>query len=316
MYDEPSPDSILENMPCGYLSFTDDRLIVRANLTLRNMLGQDSSDLSGKSVETVLTLGSRIFFQTHIFPLLKISGHADEIYLSLQGKTGAELPVLANATRTPRSFGFVNEFVIMAMTRRSQYEDQILFAKRRIEDLNRVKEAAMAELEAVNLTLEQQQHVLQSQFSELSSHRDKLEYQALQRAADLTLAIEDLEGFTYAVAHNFRAPLRAIVSASRILLDETPEQLGVVQRSLLERQEYNSLKLSALIDDLLQFARLRRKTLTRTELNVTTLASEVVAELAGQKTNFIIQSDLVCRADSALLRIVLACRRKHPSGDG
>lgn len=86
-----------DTAPCGLLSFSDDGTIVLANLALAAMVGEDRDSLLGRNLEKILTVGARIFYQTHFFPLLKLHGTAEEIYLTLRSKEGGEVPVLVNA---------------------------------------------------------------------------------------------------------------------------------------------------------------------------------------------------------------------------
>lgn len=58
-------DETLNNAPCGFLSFADDGTIREINATLRTMLGYDAADVRGRSIESLLSPGSRIFYQTH-----------------------------------------------------------------------------------------------------------------------------------------------------------------------------------------------------------------------------------------------------------
>ena len=64
-------DEILNNAPCGFLSFTDDGLIVLANVTLAKLLGYETDSLRGKKFEIILPIASRIFYQTHLLYFLK-----------------------------------------------------------------------------------------------------------------------------------------------------------------------------------------------------------------------------------------------------
>jgi sigma-B regulation protein RsbU (phosphoserine phosphatase) len=92
-------DPILDTMPGGFLSFADDGRIIAANQTLLELVGLTKQDIAGQHLEKILTVASRIFHQTHFFPLLKMSGRADEIYLSLSSASGEEVPVLVNGVR-------------------------------------------------------------------------------------------------------------------------------------------------------------------------------------------------------------------------
>ncbi len=126
--------------PCGLLSFTDDGSIEVVNDTLLEMLGYARGELSGGHVETLLTLASRIFCQTHLFPLLRMQGKATEIHLALRSKSGEDVPVLVNAVRAEREGAFVNHCALMLVRERNKYEDELLKAKRAAEDALRSNE--------------------------------------------------------------------------------------------------------------------------------------------------------------------------------
>ncbi|HKR00241.1 MAG TPA: ATP-binding protein [Pyrinomonadaceae bacterium] len=137
-------DELLNTAPCGFLSFADDGVIWMVNATLLDSLGYDQNELLGRHVESILPVASRIFYQTHFFPLLKLHGKAEEIYLSLRAKDGAEVPVLVNAVRRTREGTVVNDCVMMQMRQRNQYEDEILQAKKLAEEATRAKDEFLA----------------------------------------------------------------------------------------------------------------------------------------------------------------------------
>ena len=130
-------DDVLNNAPCGFVSVADDGSLIVVNQTLQTLLGYTSADLSGKTIGAILTPGGRIFYQTHVFPLLKLQGKVEEIYLSLRSHSGDEVPVLTNAVRRERAGIWINDCVFMPMRQRSLYEDQILQAKRAAEEATR-----------------------------------------------------------------------------------------------------------------------------------------------------------------------------------
>src|SRR5918997_7037459 len=105
-------DDLLNRAPCGFLSFTDDGHVAQANATLLELLGYEEGELLGRHVESLLPVASRIFYQTHLFPLLRLHGRVEEVYFSLRSKYGAEVPVLANAARRERGGSVVNDCVL------------------------------------------------------------------------------------------------------------------------------------------------------------------------------------------------------------
>ncbi len=137
---------ILDTAPCGFLSFADDGTILQANATLLQWLGVEWKELKGRSIETLFSTGGRVFYQTHFFPLLKMRGQADEIYMSLRlpSDPPGELPVLANAHRREHEGEQVNDCVFLPMQRRNRYEDEILAARKVAQEADRAKDEFLA----------------------------------------------------------------------------------------------------------------------------------------------------------------------------
>ena len=127
-------DSLLDTAPCGFLSFGDDGKLLAANATLLEWLGYSFEEACDRHVETLMPVATRIFYQTHFFPLLKLTGKVAEVYLTLRTKTGEDLPVLTNALRREQDGHPVNDCVFMVVRQRSLYEDEILQAKRSAEE--------------------------------------------------------------------------------------------------------------------------------------------------------------------------------------
>lgn len=120
--------------------FGDDGKIVEANDTLLNLLGYERDELFRLHVEKIFSVAGRIFYQTHFFPLLKIKGSVEEIYLDLRTRSGETIPVLVNGARQERDGQTFNDCIFVAMRQRSQYEDEILRAKREAEAAVRAKD--------------------------------------------------------------------------------------------------------------------------------------------------------------------------------
>lgn len=139
-------DELLNNAPCGFLSLADDGRVLAVNATLLGWLGYEEGELSGRHFETLLPAGGRIFYQTHFFPLLKLHGRAEEVYLSLRTREGGDVPMLANAARRERDGSSVNDCVLVPMRQRRRFEDELLAAKREAEEANRLKDELIEEL--------------------------------------------------------------------------------------------------------------------------------------------------------------------------
>ncbi len=121
-----APDSILDTAPCGFISFTDDGTIRVVNATLLEMLGFERDAVVGHRFESILTVGARIFYQTHFFPLLKLRGHAEEIFMLMRAKSGEEVAALVNAVRRERDGEYVTDCILLRVLERQKYEDALL----------------------------------------------------------------------------------------------------------------------------------------------------------------------------------------------
>ncbi len=99
---------------------------------------------------------------------------------------------------------------------------------------------------------------------------------AEQKVMDIN---KELEAFTYSVSHDLRAPLRSIRGFSEVLKVEYGSALGEEGNRLLDIVMRNSSRMGHLIDDLLEFSRLGRKSLTYSNLNIQNMVEEVKNEL-------------------------------------
>ncbi len=101
----------------------------------------------------------------------------------------------------------------------------------------------------------------------------------VRHAAQLEAANKELESYSYSISHDLRAPLRAIDGFARILQEDQRDKLDDESRHQLEKISDNIGKMSAMIDDLLEFSRLGRSPVSRREIDMTALAREVVDEI-------------------------------------
>lgn len=153
---EPS----LETAPCGYLAFNDDGIIIAANTTLLAWLGRTPDTLIGQPVWDILSPGGHIFFLTHLLPLLKLTGQAEEISLLLQGPEGCALPALLHAARRERETGFVCEAVLLPARRRLDFEAELVRARRVAEQAVALRDKANAALKRSRASLRTRQAAL------------------------------------------------------------------------------------------------------------------------------------------------------------
>ncbi len=100
-----------------------------------------------------------------------------------------------------------------------------------------------------------------------------------ERGRQLHQANAELDGFTYSVSHDLRAPLRAIDGFARVLLEDHAPQLDTDGKRVTQIICKNTQKMGQLIDDLLNFARLGRQEMRATSLNMTAMVRRAAAEV-------------------------------------
>jgi sigma-B regulation protein RsbU (phosphoserine phosphatase) len=105
---EPRPEShpankaddledLFENAPCGYLAIGSDGRIVRANATIARWIGVDGRSLANTPFRDLLSVPSRILYETNVAPLLRLQGRFEDVALDLLTGESDKLVVLANA---------------------------------------------------------------------------------------------------------------------------------------------------------------------------------------------------------------------------
>ncbi len=132
---EPTIDELYEDAPCGHLSTLPDGTIIRANRTFLAWLGVPREAVVGTRFQALLTIGSRIYYETHYSPLLQMQGHVAEIALEMRVASGDARPVVASARQLRDAHGAAIEHrvALFDSTNRRRYERELLQARRAAE---------------------------------------------------------------------------------------------------------------------------------------------------------------------------------------
>jgi signal transduction histidine kinase len=110
----------------------------------------------------------------------------------------------------------------------------------------------------------------------------ELEQRVENRTRELDLANKELEAFSYSVSHDLRAPLRAVQGFCRFFLEDYGDGVPAEGRQLLDKVVTSATRMSVLIDDLLELARLARQPLERSAVDLDALVARVVEQLLAQ----------------------------------
>ena len=130
---EDSVEDLYEYAPCGYLSTLLDGTIAKINATLLGWLGLERAQVVGvRRFADLLTVGGRLYHETHFAPLLRMQGEINGVALELAAVDGRRLPVLVTSTLKTGTDGeplLIRTTVVDASERRA-YERELLAARR------------------------------------------------------------------------------------------------------------------------------------------------------------------------------------------
>ena len=145
------------------------------------------------------------------------------------------------------------------------------------------------------------------QTSELVDQNAVLEGIVTERKRELASTVAELEAFTYSVAHDLRAPLRAIQGFGHSLLEDHLHRFDGEALDYLQRIVKASERMSMLIDDLLKLSKVGRGEVERVPVDISSLAASICKSLGernpGRDVQLEIQPAIVVNGDARLLAI-------------
>ena len=256
-------EDLYENAPCGYLSLRPDGRIDRANRTLAGWTGYAPGDFLGMRLSDLLNMAGRIFFETHVAPLLRMQGFFDEFALDLLTKDGTRLPAIANARERRDDAGsllFTRLTILRAVDRR-RYERELINARKQSDELQTALE------------------------ERLRQERENAELR---------------EQFIAVLGHDLRNPLASIAAGARLMLKaKTPED-AIRLESMMQSSVGRMAKM---IESVMDLARGRLGggiSLSKAITAIEPVLDQVVAELAaahperGVETHFELEPPIFC----------------------
>lgn len=220
------PQALFDGAPCGLVVTREDGTIVRSNQTFSHWIGCDAPDLVGRRFQDLLTMGGRIFHQTHWAPLMQMQGSVAEVKLDLLHRDKRIITMLLNGVRREHDSGAFYELALFGTTDRDKYERELLNARRTAEALLREKTAAETALQQAQTALNDA-------------------YEKSQRRASFA------EQMVAIVSHDLKNPLTAIRMASDILAQS---ERSAKESKMLEHISRSTDRAERMIADLLDFA--------------------------------------------------------------
>jgi len=145
--------------------------------------------------------------------------------------------------------------------------------------------------------------------AELHQYRSQLETLVEERTTELQLVIRELESYSYSIAHDLRAPLRAMTSFGQILVEDASDKLNPTELNYLARIVNSGQFMAKLIDDLLDLARITRQELKLESTSLTDIVLRIRDKLQLmeplRQVEWHIQDSVNALADPGLLEIAM-----------
>ncbi|MGW2826530.1 PP2C family protein-serine/threonine phosphatase [Streptomyces sp. NPDC001443] len=154
---EDSAEELYESAPCGYLSTLMDGTVAKINTTLLTWLGLEREAVVGRMRFTdLLTVGGKLYHETHFAPLLRMQGEINGIALEIKQADG-RMPVLVSAVV---KYGSTGEALLIRTTLfdardRRAYEEELLRGRKEAEEARRQAEADRSRLKDALAVLQQ-----------------------------------------------------------------------------------------------------------------------------------------------------------------
>lgn len=122
-----------DQLPCPVLVTDRAGVVQSANQSLLDLVGGVKDSWLSKPMDGMFPMASRIFLQTHIWPMLLREGQVREIRLQLMSADGKQLPVFVNCQKSTREAIGCFTWVFFVTMERVRYEQELLESRQRAE---------------------------------------------------------------------------------------------------------------------------------------------------------------------------------------
>lgn len=139
--------------------------------------------------------------------------------------------------------------------------------------------------------------------------REVFEARLEDHARELAMHVDELESYSYSIAHDLRAPVRSVTSFSQVLLLDVENKLAPQEINTLQRIIAAGKYMAQLIDDILALAKITRDHMVVKPLNLTSMAQSSVNQLRELEPHrdcvVIVHPELSASGDPRLIQLLL-----------
>jgi signal transduction histidine kinase len=151
-----------------------------------------------------------------------------------------------------------------------------------VQQQNQELLTAFTELERRETELRRLNRQLEEVQGQLSVQNQQLEQRVAERTAELKNSLQEMEGFCYSIAHDLKAPLRAISSFTRVLTEDYTSGFDMAGIALADRIINASTRMDTLVADLLEYGQLTHMDVPFSEMDLNVETKRAMEYLAGE----------------------------------
>lgn len=192
----------IDDLPSACLVSDDQGLILCANAEMLQLCGKTAPEVLQQPLDVLLTTGSKVFFQTHVWPTLRKEGHIREIFMHLQSAHAGRLPLYLSARRARIDHQLRYVWQFCSWQERSRFEAELVEARRQAQASAEQMRDAHERLRNLHLQLEQKVLATQAQYQSAAelAYLDSLtrlgNRRSLQAAATALTGEQAAQGFS------------------------------------------------------------------------------------------------------------------------
>ena len=156
------------DVPCPVLVTDANGRLLNVNTAAELALKEARAELHGLLVDRVFSPASRIFLQTHVWPMLLRDGAVREIYLQMLTKAGETIPVMLNVQSQGQGPERQDVWVCFEARDRARFEVELLRARQKAEAVAAELQQAHQQLSELNAELARKAQIVEQQNIELA----------------------------------------------------------------------------------------------------------------------------------------------------
>ena len=124
-----------DQLPCPALVTDRGGIVQSVNQSLLELIGGVKDSWLAKPMDLMFPMASRIFLQTHVWPMLLRESRIREIRLQIVDGAGKQIPVFVNSQKTTLDTIECYSWVFFVSIERTRFEQELLAGKQRAETL-------------------------------------------------------------------------------------------------------------------------------------------------------------------------------------